>query len=506
MGRARAAPRRILPGISSSGPKPNGRRGPPTEWLADYGRQIDNLRAALDWAFSPGGDASIGVALTAAAVPLWMHLSLMEECRGRVERALAADRGRGGRGRAPRDAAPRRARGIADVYQRCAVTEVGAAGTKALEIAENLGHAEYQLRSLWGLWIFHFNTGQHCVALILAQRFHTLAAKRPDPIDRLIGERMIGTSQYYLGDIAQCAAPSRARARPLCRAGPEVANRSLWGRRAGGMRGPTLPGSCGCRDCRIRRCAPPKAVSRTLARPIKGSHWVRLWPVAACPVALWVGDLAAAEQYVEMLLDKSTRPALTRWGVFGRCYQGMLVIQRGDLSNGLQLLRAAFGEPAAAGSAPRLFAFLISAASGHAGQIADGLPAIEEAIMRSEHTEERWLIAELLRVKGELVLLRGAPGGTGGGRRSLPAGARFGRPARRAGLGVARRHEPCATAGPSGSFCRCDGSPPASLRPIYRRVRDRRSQGGKGVARRSVLILDRGPLPGTVSNWRFGSI
>ena len=62
---------------------------PTTEWLATYGRQIDNLRAALDWAFSPNGDATIGVALTTAAVPLWMHLSLMEECRARVERALA---------------------------------------------------------------------------------------------------------------------------------------------------------------------------------------------------------------------------------------------------------------------------------------------------------------------------------------------------------------------------------------------------------------------------------
>jgi hypothetical protein len=47
------------------------------------------LRAALDWAFSPAGDASVGVALTADAVPLWMHLSLLEECRSRVEQALA---------------------------------------------------------------------------------------------------------------------------------------------------------------------------------------------------------------------------------------------------------------------------------------------------------------------------------------------------------------------------------------------------------------------------------
>src|SRR6516164_3172896 len=37
---------------------------PTAEWLADYGRQIGNVRTALDWAFSPRGDASIGVALT----------------------------------------------------------------------------------------------------------------------------------------------------------------------------------------------------------------------------------------------------------------------------------------------------------------------------------------------------------------------------------------------------------------------------------------------------------
>jgi predicted ATPase len=48
-------------------------------------------------------------------------------------------------------------------------------------------------------------------------------------------------------------------------------------------------------------------------------------------------------------------------------------------------------------------------ALARAGQIADGLAMIEEAIAQSEHTEERWLIAELLRVKGELILLQDAP-------------------------------------------------------------------------------------------------
>src|SRR3984957_339784 len=46
------------------------------DWLADYAPEVDNLRAALDWAFSPGGEASTGVALTASAFPLWTRLSL----------------------------------------------------------------------------------------------------------------------------------------------------------------------------------------------------------------------------------------------------------------------------------------------------------------------------------------------------------------------------------------------------------------------------------------------
>jgi predicted ATPase len=83
---------------------------------------------------------------------------------------------------------------------------------------------------------------------------------------------------------------------------------------------------------------------------------------------------------------------------------------RSSSSTGLRLLRAAFAGPGAAGSVPRLFTFLMAEALGRAGQIADGLAMIEEAILRSERSEERWIIAELLRIKGELVLLQAAPG------------------------------------------------------------------------------------------------
>ena len=131
--------------------------------------------------------------------------------------------------------------------------------------------------------------------------------------------------------------------------------------------------------------------------------------VAGCPIALWVGDRAAAEHYVEMLLDHSTRYGLAHWRNYGCCYRGMLAIQRGDVNAGLRLLRAGFDEPGAAGSAPRLFRFVMAEALGRVGQVTGGLAMIEEAIARSESTEERWAIAELLRIKGGLLLLQGAP-------------------------------------------------------------------------------------------------
>ena len=129
---------------------------PATEWLAEYGAKIDNLRAALEWAFSRDGDAQIGNALTAAAVPVWMQLSLVEECRRRVEQALAAlatlaepD--------ARQEMKLLAALGASRLYTRGGVPEVAAAWTKALELAESLGDREYQKRSLWGLWSFQVN-------------------------------------------------------------------------------------------------------------------------------------------------------------------------------------------------------------------------------------------------------------------------------------------------------------------------------------------------------------
>ena len=58
--------------------------------LSGYAPHIGNVRAALGWALSDRGDAAVGIDLAAWAAPLFIGLSLLEECRDWCERALAA--------------------------------------------------------------------------------------------------------------------------------------------------------------------------------------------------------------------------------------------------------------------------------------------------------------------------------------------------------------------------------------------------------------------------------
>jgi predicted ATPase len=131
----------------------------------------------------------------------------------------------------------------------------------------------------------------------------------------------------------------------------------------------------------------------------------------ACPVAFLVGDLTLAERYVKALMDRSTRHTLELWNLVGRCFGGVLLVKRGEVAAGLELLRAAFARVPQNSLSLLYTLFLaeIADALGRDGRAAEGLSIIDEMLARSERDEERWCVAELLRIKGELILREGAP-------------------------------------------------------------------------------------------------
>jgi predicted ATPase len=360
---------------------------PAAEWLDDYGWCIDNLRATLDWAFSPDGDMSIGVALSAAAVPLWTQLSLIEECRGRAERALAA-LAAGADPDARHEMKLHAALGGSLIYTRGTVAEIDAAWTRVLELAETLDDAEYQSRSLVGLCFSQTASGGHRAAMALAKRFGTLAEKRLDPNDRLIGDRLIGVSQHYLGDQAS----ARRRLEHMLAHYHPAAQRSHIISFPLDQR--VMARSILARVMWLQGF--PDQAMRTAETSIADAHAANhanslcyALSQGACPIALWVGDLVAAEHCVEMLLDQATKRALALWYAWSQCYRGALIIRRGDVVTGLRLMREGYDELGKARFATlRLIAFQMAEALGRAGQIADGLAVIEEALAWTEHSEE----------------------------------------------------------------------------------------------------------------------
>jgi predicted ATPase len=285
--------------------------------------------------------------------------------------------------------------------------EIGTAWTKALELATSLSDTQYQLHSLEGLYYFHATSGRNGPALVMAQKFCGLAAASADPKDPLIGERMMGISRYFLGDL-----PSARRHLERVLAHHQASDHSAHvipfqadQRVTAGVFLSRILWLQGFPEQAMRAAESSVEDARTANHAISLCYALAY---AACPIAFWLGDLAAAEHYVGMLLDHSTRHALALWHASGRSHRGVLVIKRGDVIAGLGLLRAGLDEFGKERFAPRSLIFLteMGEALGRAGEIVDGLAVAAGAIARSEQTQGRWAIADLLRVKGELLLLR----------------------------------------------------------------------------------------------------
>jgi predicted ATPase/DNA-binding winged helix-turn-helix (wHTH) protein len=378
-----------------------------SEWLAIYGRHIDDVRAAMDWAFSPDGDVQLGVALTIAAVPLWVQLSLFDECRQRVERALATID--------PDAAATQRPRMQLSAALAWSMTYgVGRAGEAApalattLELAEKLDDRGYQLRALWELSINDQFNGRFRGSLDFAQRLADLTANSTDTVELMMGDRLLATALHYLGDqknarrhIDRVSAhlealvqqPQIVRLRFDMRVSHFEA-RILW-----------LQGFA---DQALH------VVERDIAEDRATGHALTFCSVlgqGACPVAYLAGDFDAAARYTAMLLDHTERHPVRLWHVWARCFNGVVMAKQGDIASGLAILRGGLEEAGEARSLPRFLLPLgeLAANLGEAGGAAQGLAIVDEALARCRTRDEGWYVAELLRIKGELVVKEKGP-------------------------------------------------------------------------------------------------
>lgn len=370
---------------------------------ADLVEVVSNTRAALDWAFSPGGDESIGVALATASVPLWLRLSLLGECRERIEKALdAIER--------ISDLEPeaemmlRAALGMSLMYTRGPVGEAEAIWARVLELAQLLGNDEYQLRALYGLWLYKFLISEFRVSLELADRFRQVTERGATAGDLPTADRMASITLHFLGDqTAARAYAHRALSAPVLgnrhlrmtqygtdqRVGPYVfLARALW------IQG--LP------DQAIQKIT--AGIEEADKVEHANSTCIALAD-GACLISLLVGNVKAAERFTAMLTDCAEKHALGVWRTYALAVRGRLLIESAP-SEGATLLRSALAQLQKTPYDVRfpLYCAWLAETLAKDDRLSEGIAAIDDALLRADRTDERWYFPELLRIKGNLLL------------------------------------------------------------------------------------------------------
>jgi predicted ATPase/DNA-binding winged helix-turn-helix (wHTH) protein len=378
----------------------------PVEWLADYVCEIDNLRAALNWAFSATADPALGIALTVAAIPLWFQLSATDECRESVQRALSRLE--------TADAYNAHARQIMQLYVALGLSRaftVGlapqavAAWHKVLDLAQQLSDREFQREAHWGLWLCHIGDGDFRAALATANAFGELAEASQDVV---LGHRLVGVPLHCLGAHAAARVHIEQGLQPAAKIESSAGVRFRFGQpMAARVILAQMLWLQGFPDQAMQ------AAQCSLEETGVTEHAISLCDALAqamCPIALLVGDYETAEHSITSLLEHTQRHALGTWSVLGRCWKATLHLKRGEWDVGVPMLTDSLEELREVRFAFYRTQFMGTLAAGIAaiGEVSRGLTMVDQALERCAAKEELWCMAELLRLKGSILVAAGS--------------------------------------------------------------------------------------------------
>jgi predicted ATPase len=379
------------------------------ENLARCVREIDNVRAALDWSFSSAGDQTIGIDLAAAYAPVWRHLSLMIECRERCECALLSLE--------PHVTANMSLR--MELQMNLAAAMFMTMGppdqattllTEALETADALNDLHAQAATLSMLSPVYAFRGDYAGALIAAERIEQIAHRIGDPKQLVLAYQHMGPSLFLRGR------PGEAQ---------QYFERVL--------RFPTASGDR--RDAIYYNSNDHAVVRAMLARALwmqgftdqavnearlsleeQGTdhplHLCRVLHHGICRIATMIGDFATADREIAHLIEVATGSNAHLWQTVGQFLKGKLLVERGEFAQGLLVLRDAFETCDRTGwhlwydESKGALALALAGT----GRLDEALVALDDAVAadRKGADGHGWYAPELLRIKGELLLQQAA--------------------------------------------------------------------------------------------------
>jgi predicted ATPase len=268
-----------------------------------------------------------------------------------------------------------------------------------------VGDTPQRSPALYGFWYAQMGTGQLRRARELGEEFLGLAQQRQDPLLLVEGHRMLGNTAWWQGQLAQTHAHVK-EALALYDPAQHRAHAVRYGADSGvfcGVLGALTLWMLGYPDQALQgmeetltgaqRLAHPFTLAQTLAFSAL-LHQLRREPQVA---------LAQVEAQRALCTEQGFATYLA-WGMMP-C--GWALAAQGQAVEGLAQLREGFATWRALGGervpAWPWFLALWAEACGKAGQIDEGLRALDEALEGVQNKEEHLYEAEVYRLKGELL-------------------------------------------------------------------------------------------------------
>ncbi|WP_063688685.1 ATP-binding protein [Bradyrhizobium stylosanthis] len=369
-----------------------------------YGDHLPNVRAALSWSFSDGGDRTLGVDLAASAAQFFLELTLLTECLRWTQQALAASDT--GTLDSRQEMTLQAALGVSVMFTQGNTEAVRAAFTRSLQLARELEDLHWQLWLLRGLHIYLTRVGDFHGALGTGADGESVARKLNDPAAALNVEWMLGVAHHLIGN--QNKAVRFCESAMVHNPGSQRLNIGHLGyddrivALVALARGLWLTGRP---DRAIEAARYTVREAEQLEQPLTLGISL-IWTIY---VFLWVGDWANAEILIERLIDHSARHFLGPYHAVGIGQKGELMLRRGDLAGGIEHLRRSQATLYATRHRIMTTVFATALAEGLVAQNqpADALRMIDEAIAEVPDHGESFDMPEMLRVKGDILARSG---------------------------------------------------------------------------------------------------
>jgi tetratricopeptide (TPR) repeat protein len=378
--------------------------------LARRVRELDNVRAALDWSFSPAGDRAIGIDLTAAYAQVWRYLSLMSECRERCERALL--------NLEPHLTAKVRVRMELQIALASAIfitmgppDQATTLLAEALETAGELNDPRAEAGALSTLVPIYAFRGEYARAQIAAERMEQIAHRIGDPTQIRFAYQQIGVTLFLRGRHREArqylerilrfsAAPGDRRDAIYYNSNDHAVARAMLAR-ALWMQGLT---DQALKEARLSLEELQTTDNQLLLCQVLNQGISR--------IATMTGDFATADRELARLIELAAGLNAHFWETVGHFLKGQLLVERGEFAQGLLVLRDAFETCGRTGWHISYAEFKGALALGLAGtgRLNEALVALDDAMAadRKGADGNGWYAPELLRVKGEVLLQQSA--------------------------------------------------------------------------------------------------